>query len=348
MHAELQEFSTVEEAIKSLELTSLRVVLVVDSNKRLIGIITDGDIRRGFIKGCSLRSPVSQILNSEPITVAEGVSTPEIHILMEKHKIQHLPVIDRSMKVVGLFILDKRPTIDFRFNRVVIMAGGKGIRMRPLTENTPKPMVPIAGKPLLEHVIERFKQQGFFQFTICVSYLAELITNYFMDGAKWDIEIEYLYEELPLGTAGSLRNLRKFEDLPFIVTNSDVISEIDIGDLIDFHIRNRAAATMAIRPYEIQNQFGVVETNGAEISAIIEKPIYRSHISTGVYVFEPNVVNMLPDNDVIQIPELFDHLRILGHRTLAFHVQDKWIDLARQADIEKVNSRNSIFWDRKL
>jgi NDP-sugar pyrophosphorylase family protein len=228
------------------------------------------------------------------------------------------------------------------------MAGGKGIRMRPLTENTPKPMVLIAGKPLLEHIIERFKQQGFSKFTICVSYLADSITNYFEDGSKWDIEIEYLYEELPLGTAGSIRNLRKFEDLPFIVTNGDVISEIDMGGLIDYHIEHRAVATMAIRPYEIKNQFGVVETNGAEISAIIEKPIYRSHISTGVYVFEPNVMNMLPDTDIIQIPELFDHLRILGQRTLAFHVQDQWIDLAKQADIEDVNGSKLNFLNGKL
>jgi dTDP-glucose pyrophosphorylase len=337
MRAELRENSTVEEAIISLESTALRVALVVGSNKQLIGVVTDGDIRRGFIKGCSLGSPVSQVLNSEPVIVDKGASTHEIHVLMEKHKIQHLPVVDKSMRVVGLFVLENKATSNFRSNRVVIMAGGKGIRMRPLTENTPKPMVLIAGKPMLEHILGRFKEQGFSKFTICVNYLAESIREYFTDGSNWDIEINYITEELPLGTAGSIRNLREFEDSPFIVTNGDIISEINMGDLIDYHIEQRAVATMAIRPYELRNQFGVVETNGVEISAIIEKPIYRSHISTGVYVFDPDVVKLLPDTDVIQMPELFDHLRIQGHRTLAFHVQDQWIDLAKQEDIEETN-----------
>ena len=345
MRAAIHEDATIEEAIINLEMTALRVSLVVNKNEKLIGIITDGDIRRGFIKGHDLGSPVSQILNSDPVTVDVEVTTQKIVSLMEELKIQHIPVVDGSMKVRGLFVLESRPKSNSHLNRVVIMAGGKGIRMRPLTENTPKPMLLVAGKPMLEHIIERFIKQGFSEFTICISYLGELIKEYFEDGSNWDVKIEYLSEESPLGTAGSIRNLQNVGDLPFIVTNGDIISEIDMADLVGFHVEQRAVATMAIRPYEIQNQFGVVETNGNEITAITEKPIYRTHISTGVYVFEPNVVKLFPNSDVLQMPELFDHLRNLGKRTLAFHIQDQWIDVAKQDDLVETrkiisNSKN--------
>ncbi len=336
MRAVIHEDATIEEVIVNLELTALRVSLVVNKNEQLIGIVTDGDIRRGFIKGHDLGSPVSQIMNSDPVTVDEGVRTQRINSLMEELKINHIPVVDGSMKVSGLFILESSTKSNPQLNRVVIMAGGKGIRMRPLTENTPKPMLLVAGKPILEHIIERFIQQGFSVFTICIGYLGESIREHFGDGSKWDVKIEYLNEESPLGTAGSLRNLQNVGDLPFIVSNGDIISEIDMVDIVKFHSEQRAVATMAIRPYEIQNQFGVVETNGVEITAIVEKPIYRTHVSTGVYVFEPYVVNLFPNSDALQMPELFDHLRNQGNRTLAFHIQDQWIDLAKQDDIDKI------------
>lgn len=331
--AAIYDDATVEEAIMNLEVTGLRVTLIINKEERLVGIVTDGDIRRTFIKGFGLQSPISQIMNSKPLTVDVKASARTIHFLMEEHKIQHVPVVDDLIRVVGLFVLESRSKSNTRMNRVVIMAGGKGVRMRPLTENTPKPMVLIAGKPILEHVLERLKQQGFSLFTICTSYLGQAIREYFGDGSKWGVDIEYIDEKSPLGTAGSIRNLQKVGNLPFIVTNGDIISEINLGDMVDFHVEQRAVATMAIRPHEIQNQFGVVETNGIEISAIIEKPKYRTHVSTGIYVLEPNVVDLLPKSDVIQMPELFDHLRILGNRTLAFHAQDRWIDLAKEGDI---------------
>jgi len=333
LRAAINDDATVEDAIMNLEMTALRVTLIINKEERLVGIVTDGDIRRSFIEGFGLQSPIFQIMNLKPVTVDIKASAQTIYFLMEEHKIQHVPVVDDSMKVVGLFVLESRPRFNSRMNRVVIMAGGKGIRMRPLTENTPKPMVLIAGKPILEHILERLKQQGFSLFTICTSYLGQVIKEYFGDGSKWDVDIEYIDEKSPLGTAGSIRNLQKVGNLPFIVTNGDIISEINLGDMVDFHVEQHAVATMAIRPHEIQNQFGVVETNGIEISAIIEKPIYRTHVSTGIYVLEPNVVDLLPKSDVIQMPELFDHLRILGNRTLAFHIQDQWIDLAKEDDI---------------
>jgi dTDP-glucose pyrophosphorylase len=333
--AVVSELSTIEEAIINLEATGLKLALIINSNEQLVGIVTDGDIRRGFIQGSGLRSSVFEIMNSTPATVNEGMLPQQVAFMMENLKVQHIPVVDKSMNLIGLHVADGGMVYKPRMNRVVIMAGGKGIRMRPLTEYTPKPMLLVAGRPILEHIIERFKEQGFSVFTICIGYLGELIKEYFEDGSKWDVEIEYLSEESPLGTAGPMRNLQNIGDLPFIVTNGDIISEIDMVDLVEFHIEQRSVATMAIRSHEMQNQFGVVETNGIEISAIIEKPIYRTQISTGVYVFDPNVLKQFPNSDVLQMPDLFNYLRNLGNRTLAFHIQDQWIDLANQEDIRE-------------
>ena len=331
--AVVHELSTIEEVIMNLEKTGLKVALIVNSDEHLAGVITDGDIRRGFIHGSGLKSSVAEIMNSTPATVDKDKLPQQVTFMMEELKIQHMPVVDKSMKLIGLHVEDRGVENKLHMNRVVIMAGGKGIRLLPLTENTPKPMVLVAGKPILEHILESFKQQGFSAFTICTNYLGELIKEYFRDGSNWGINIDYLDEESPLGTAGSIRNLQKIGDLPFIVINGDIISGINMGDLIDFHVENKAVATMAIRPYEMHNSYGVVETEGVNIVSITEKPLYRYQVSTGVYVFEPNVVKLMPGSDVLQMPMLFDHLRILGHRTLAFHFQDNWIDVGTLEDL---------------
>ena len=340
--AVVHELSTIEEAIMNLETTGLKVALIVNSDEHLVGIVTDGDIRRGFIQGSGLRSSVDEIMNSIPATVTEGMLPQQVAFMMKNLKIQHIPVVDKSMNLIGLHVADGGTEDKPRMNRVVIMAGGKGIRLLPLTENTPKPMILVAGKPILEHILESFKQQGFSAFTICTNYLGDLIKEYFGDGLNLGIEIDYLDEESPLGTAGSIRNLKKIGNLPFIVINGDIISEINMGDLIDFHVENKAVATMAIRPYELHNSYGVVETDGVNIVSITEKPLYRYQVSTGVYVLDPNVVNLMPGSDVLQMPDLFDHLRILGHRTLAFHFQDRWVDVGTPEDLDSLHKNKDV------
>lgn len=340
--AVVHELSTIEEVIMNLETTGLKVALIVNSDEQLVGIVTDGDIRRGFIHGSGLKSSVAEIMNSTPATVGEGMLPQQVAFMMKNLKIQHIPIVDKSMNLIGLHVENRRVENELRKNRVVIMAGGKGIRLLPLTENTPKPMILVAGKPILEHILESFKQQGFSAFTICTNYLGDLIKEYFGDGLNLGIEIDYLDEESPLGTAGSIRNLKKIGNLPFIVINGDIISGINMGDLIDFHVENKAVATMAIRPYEMHNSYGVVETEGVNIVSITEKPLYRYQVSTGVYVFEPNVVNLMPSSDVLQMPDLFDHLRTLGHRTLAFHFQDRWVDVGTLEDLNGLQKNKDV------
>jgi dTDP-glucose pyrophosphorylase len=331
--------SSVEQVILNLEQTALKVALVTNSEGQFVGIVTDGDIRRAFIGGAQLDSPVTKIMNSTAFVGHRQNTTHEVLALMEAHKIEHLPIIDDHNALIGLYVVGIRAKQQSRHNRVVIMAGGQGLRLRPLTENRPKPMISIGGKPILEHIVTRFREQGFSDFTISINYLGESIKNYFANGVNLGVSIDYIEEDTPLGTAGSLRKLKRTNDLPFVVTNGDVISDIDYGDLLDFHCEQEAWATMAIRPFQLQNPFGVVETEGISITGIREKPVTRTHINTGVYVFDPRVVQSLPSSEFCQIPELFDHLREEGHRTIAFHLQDEWIDVGNIEDLARAENK---------
>jgi len=336
--AVLREDATIEDVIRNLEMTALRVTLIVDSAKKLVGIVTDGDIRRGFISGHGLGSRISMIMNRDSITVRQVVADSEVVVLMETHRIQHIPVVDDSNCLLGLHAFRTGSAPIPRANQVVIMAGGRGLRMRPLTEDRPKPMVEVGGKPILEHVLFRLKQQGFMKFTITINYLGESIKKYFEDGSKFDVAIDYIEELTPLGTAGALKHITNTNEMPFVVTNGDIISEINFSELVDFHSDQSAMATMAVRPFEMQNPFGVVKIDGISIVSVDEKPVYRSHISTGAYVFEPQIVELMPNSSAYQIPELFNYLHQQGHKTIAFHLQDPWMDIGTATDIERAEA----------
>jgi NDP-sugar pyrophosphorylase family protein len=215
---------------------------------------------------------------------------------------------------------------------MVIMAGGLGVRLRPHTESCPKPMLPIAGKPMLEHIIDRAKFEGFNNFVLAIHYLGNVIEDYFGNGSKFDVNIEYLREQTPLGTAGALSLFDRRPTAPFIVTNGDVITDIRYGELLDFHIRNGGSATMAVRVYEWQHPFGVVQTDGINILGFDEKPIARSHVNAGVYVLDPIALNHLSVGSRCDMPNLFDRLKSQSLRALAYPMHESWIDVGRPAD----------------
>jgi len=220
---------------------------------------------------------------------------------------------------------------------MVIMAGGMGTRLRPHTENCPKPLLPVAGKPMLEHIIDRAKLEGFTQFVLAIHYLGHMIEDYFGNGERLGVQIDYLHEEVPLGTAGALGLLNPTPTLPFVVTNGDVISEIRYGELLDFHIRQSAAATMAVRVYEWQHPFGVVKTQGIEIVGFEEKPIARNHINAGVYVLEPAALSVLAADSCCDMPTLFERLQDKMHRTVAYPMHELWLDVGRPDDLLAAN-----------
>jgi NDP-sugar pyrophosphorylase family protein len=260
--------------------------------------------------------------------------------LMIANKIQQVPVVDERHRLVGLHLWDSLATQSARKNVMVIMAGGMGIRLRPHTENCPKPLLSVAGKSILEHIIDGAKQQGFENFIISINYLGHMIEERFGNGECMGIRIDYLRESSPLGTAGALSLLEPIPNAPFVVTNGDIVTDIRYGELLDFHVRQEAAATMAVRIHEWQNPFGVVRLKGVEITGFEEKPIKRSHINAGVYVLEPTALNLLSTHERCDMPMLFERLQAKSARTVAYPMHEPWLDIGRPNDLLLANNLN--------
>jgi dTDP-glucose pyrophosphorylase len=336
----LVEGSSIKDAVKVLNIAALKIVLVVDRDGVLVGTISDGDIRRGLLEGLSLSSPIEQIIHRDALVVNSGVSRERVIQLMTQNKIQQIPVLNETQHVIGLHLWDELNRPLFRSNKMVIMAGGKGTRLHPQTLDCPKPLLLISGKPILEHIIERAKAEGFSNFILAVHYLGEMIEDYFGNGDRLGVKIEYLREELPLGTVGALSLLDPVPEKPIVVTNGDVVTDIRYGELLDFHIKNSAKATMAVRLHEWQNPFGVVETIGIEISGYEEKPVSRSYINAGVYVIEPDTIELIPHSTTCDMPTLFSLLKSQGDSTIAYAIHEPWLDVGRLEDLEKAQNLN--------
>ena len=268
-----------------------------------------------------------------PLVVPPDIGRELVLQLMQANKIHQLPVVDREGVVVGLHLWESIVSPTAIDNPMVIMAGGRGTRLGSHTENCPKPMLEVGGKPMLQHIIERAVTDGFQNFIISLHYLGNMIEEYFGDGNKWGVSIEYLREELPLGTAGCLSIISNEPRVPFVVTNGDVLTDIRYSDILDFHVRHNAIATMAVRQYEMQNQFGVVKTKGVEIEGFEEKPIYRSHINAGIYVLNPLALNHLEAKQYCDMPVLFERIKQTAGRTIVYPMHEPWLDVGRPDDL---------------
>lgn len=328
----LSEGATIEQAIRRLNDGALQIVMVVNTEGQLVGTITDGDIRRALLRGLSVADSADDIVARQALVVPPDMRQESVMQLMRVNRIHQLPVVDEQSRVVGLHLWDDISGPGVRSNLMVIMAGGLGTRMAPHTENCPKPLLPVAGKPILEHIIERAKEEGFSRFVLAVRYLGHMIEEYFGDGNRWGVHIDYLREEQPLGTAGALALLTPRPEIPFIVTNGDVLTDIRYGELLDFHVRNHACATMAVRMYEWQHPFGVVHTKGVDIVGFEEKPVHRSHVNTGVYALDPAALSVLPDGGLCDMPGLFEAIRGQDSRTVVYPMHEPWLDVGRPSD----------------
>jgi len=328
--------STIEQAIGILNKVALKIVLLVNEAGVLEGTVSDGDIRRGLLKGVGLKSPVTCVIHRNALVVPPEMGREMVKQMMLANQIQQIPVVDDQNHVVGLHLWDEITTTIARPNLMVIMAGGAGKRLHPHTENCPKPLLPVAGKPMLEHIIQRAKLDGFSHYALAIHYLGQMIEDYFGNGESLGVHIEYLREQSPLGTAGALGLLNPRPNGPFVVTNGDVITDISYGELLDFHVRHFAAATMAVRVHEWQHPFGVVETNGVEITGFEEKPVARSHINAGVYALDSDALNVLGADDVCDMPSLFERLQAKGKRTVAYPMHEPWLDVGHVEEFERV------------
>ncbi|WP_119968792.1 nucleotidyltransferase family protein [Shewanella japonica] len=326
----------IRDALKVIDNEAMHAALVVLDCNKLIGLVTDGDIRRGLINGISIDDPVSEIMNRSPTSATTSMSNESLKVIMQKKKILLLPIVDENGRLVNVKTLHETLEIKKLDNPVFLMAGGFGTRLRPLTDNCPKPMLKLGGKPMLEILINHFKNHGFYKFYISTHYLPEVIMNHFGDGRQDDIEITYVHEDAPLGTGGALSLLPKsIPKLPLIMINGDILTNVNFRKVLDFHEENQADATMCVRDYEIKVPFGVIEGKGNEISNIVEKPTYRYFVNAGIYVISNKVIKSLSSNEYLDMPTLFENLKANDEKALKFPIHEYWLDVGRHDDFNR-------------
>jgi dTDP-glucose pyrophosphorylase len=339
-HAILNLDATIRDVIQNLNDNAVKIVIIVNERGKLAGTISDGDIRRGLLQGLEMGSPITSVIRRNPLVVPPTIGRELVMELMTANKVLQIPVVDENNCPAGIHLWEDINKLTERVNTMVIMAGGLGKRLRPYTENCPKPMVTVAGRPMLEHIIEKAKIEGFRHFILAIHYLGHMIEDHFGDGSRFGVRIEYLREQTMLGTAGALSLIDPFIQHPFLVTNGDVISDIRYAELLDFHDRQNAKATMAVRLHEWQHPFGVVEMRGVEITGFNEKPVLRSHINAGVYVLDPIALHELEKNQHCDMPMLFERLQIKGKRTVAYPMHEPWLDVGRPSDLDQAQLLN--------
>ncbi len=333
--------ASLREAIQTIDNGSLQIALVVDSERRLLGTVTDGDLRRAILRGFGLDQPVQAIMNKRPTVARAEHDMAQVLADMRRKQIHRVPVVDDSGRVIGVELLEELIRPAERDNWVVLMAGGLGSRLRPLTDDRPKPMLRVGNKPLLETIIENFVEQGFHRFFISVNYMAEMIKDHFADGSRWGAQIHYLEEDRKLGTAGALSLLPKSPSAPFLVMNGDLLTKVDFRHLLDFHHEHRAQATMCVREYDFQVPYGVVRLDGQRIAGIDEKPVHRFFVNAGIYVLEPEALHRVPRDTFFDMPSLFEKLIADGRDTAAFPIREYWLDIGQLADYDRANGEFS-------
>ena len=327
--------STIKEALKIIDSGAVKIALVVDENDKLLGTITDGDIRRAILKGKSLEDSIKDVYFKNPLTVSIDENKENIINLCISKKIYQVPVVDKDGKVVKIMLLDEILKPKEYPNRVILMVGGLGTRLRPLTENTPKPMLNVGGKPILQTIIERFRDYGFKNITLCVNYKAEMIKEYFEDGSKFGVNIDYVIENKRMGTAGALSLLKEKPKEPFFVMNGDILTNINFENMLEYHLEHNSTATMAVREYDFQVPFGVVKMENNEIKAIEEKPTYKFFVSAGIYMLNPECIDYIPKNEFYDMPTLFEDLIKDNKKTFSFPIREYWLDIGRIEEYDK-------------
>jgi dTDP-glucose pyrophosphorylase len=329
----IQPGTTLRETIEVIDRAALQIALVVDDTEKLIGVVTDGDIRRALIRGLSLDEMVGAVMNKRPKTASTQDSKAQMIAIMEGHNLYQLPVVDNQGRVVRLETLQalyKQPAYP---NPVFLMAGGFGLRLRPLTERCPKPLLEIGGKPILETIIESFLKFGFRQFFIAVHYRAEQIKEYFGDGGRWGVKIEYIDEAEPMGTAGAIGLLpADLPDVPVIVMNGDILTQIDFSRLLAYHNEQQAIATLCVRQYEYQIPYGVVSFDQQRVMSIEEKPLQYCLTNAGIYVLDHSLIKTIASQKKLDMPSLLNLQVAQGEMVAMYPINDYWLDIGREAD----------------
>ena len=329
--------TSIRDAISRIDAGNAQIVLVADERGVLLGTVTDGDVRRGLLRGLSLGDPVAEVMNKTPTTAGQAEDRGAILALMKRRLVHQVPLVDDRGVVVGLETLDELLQPGRRDTPVVLLAGGLGMRLRPLTEEVPKPMLHIGEKPILESILASLTEHGFWKFFFAVNYRADVIERHFGDGSKWGVQINYLRETEKLGTAGPLSMLPDLGSDPVLVMNADILTKVNFAHLLDFHRTNSVAATVCVREHRYTIPYGVVKMNENLLTLIEEKPVHRTMVSAGIYVLEQQALKLLPKGGYYDMPTLLQNLVDRGLRTAGFPIHEYWLDIGRLEDLERAN-----------
>lgn len=329
--------ATFRDALISIDSTGAGIALVVDADRRLLGALSDGDIRRALIKGAGMEDGAAGAANKKPVCADDHQDPATMLATLRAHSLRQLPILDAGRRVVGMVTVEDFLNIPVRTNPVVIMAGGKGERLAELTRDTPKPMLTVGSRPILDTIVGNLAGQGFRNFWLAVNYKAEQIEGHFGDGSAMGLDIRYLREDKPLGTCGAL-SLMPRPDEPFVVTNGDVLAKADYSHLLDSHLQSDALATVVVRDYQMQVPFGVVNANGAQVTRIDEKPTQSYTISAGVYVLSPAVLDLIPKDAFYDMPALIADMIARELPVRLQRAEGYWMDIGHPPDYAQANA----------
>lgn len=334
----------IRDAMAALDRGAKGIVLLVDEQRRFIGTVTDGDVRRAILDRVDLGQPVALLLERKantryaaPAWAPVGTPPAELRRIMRDHAVKQLPLLDAQRRVADLVVLDDLVASERVPLQAVIMAGGLGTRLRPLTDDTPKPMLPVNGRPLLERTIEQLRGAGIRRVSVTTHYLPEKIVEHFGDGSRFGVDLNYLAEDTPLGTAGALGLMDEPAE-PMLVINGDIVTRVDFRAMLDFHREHAAAMTIGARQFELQVPFGVMRTDGPRVRQIEEKPNVGFLVNAGVYLIEPRVHRLIPRDQRLDMPDLIRTLVAGSQTVVSFPIVEYWMDIGRVDDYEQVNA----------
>jgi dTDP-glucose pyrophosphorylase/CBS domain-containing protein len=339
--------ATISDAMSVIDNTGRGIVLIADGERRLLATITDGDIRRAILAGINLTDSVQSLVDRKsashspkPHTAPMGTDYADLLKLMQEHTIRQLPLLDEAGRVVDLITLDDLMPREMLPIQAVIMAGGFGKRLHPLTEDVPKPMLPVGDRPMMEHIVDQMREAGIRRVNVSTHHLAEKITEHFGDGSEFGVDISYVSEDRPLGTAGALRLMEGAEG-PLLVVNGDVLTRVDYRSMLDFHRRHGADMTVAVRQYDLQVPYGVVECEGERVHRITEKPLLNFLVNAGIYLIEPQATAHIPESTRFDMTDLIERLIEVGRRVISFPVVEYWLDIGRHTDYTQAKEDQS-------
>lgn len=333
----VKESTSILEVLQIIDKSSKQLAIVVDKNKKLLGTISDGDIRRALLNNISLNESVKNIYFKTPTVASINNSKEEIINICRTKKIHQIPIVDDKGDLIGLEILDELISKEIKTNKVILMVGGLGTRLRPLTENTPKPMLKVGNKPILQTIVEKFAEYGYTNIVMCVNYKSHIIQDYFGDGKDFGVNIDYILEEQRMGTAGALSLLTEKPIEPFFVMNGDLLTNVNFEHLHNYHLSNDSMGTMCVREYDFQVPYGVVNIENSKILSIEEKPTHKFFVSAGIYMLSPEILEYIPQNQFYDMPTLFEKIISEKQNAISFPLREYWLDIGQIEEYKKAN-----------